>query len=516
MKNKIICILILTLLIAATILPVAGTMNNNSPTIIVESKKCSMTDWWPMFHHDPEHTGYSTCPAPNTDNIAWDKGTGGGYTKTSPAVIDNYVYVGIRESMYCFTTYGSDVWDSPALLNITSSPAVANGKVYAAAEEGLLYCWDATSGTQLWYDWLGNTFNWSSPVVYDNKVYISAIGISGDGLIWCVDANNGDWIWNFPIDYGSSSSPAVVNDRLYIGTPDYLYCLNAIDGQLIWNTALESSISSPTIVSGRVYIGSDDGNLYCLNSATGAILWQYPTYNYIYCTPAVANGYVYFGSYDNSFYCLDISGNHEWDEYIGDSIFSSPAVADGKVYFGSNDDYIYCLDASNGNLIWDYDSGNPVESSPAIVDGDMYILTYDQLYCFGTENDPPELPDITGRANGETGKTYEFTFSAFDPNDDDLYIIVDWGDGSGDEEGPIGSGEECTMSHSWAERGEYIIRAKARDIHEAESDWAEFTFTAPRNKATLTSPLLNQLINLLQRHPNLFPILQKVIEQLGL
>ena len=48
-------------------------------------------DWWPMFRHDPNHTGYSTSTAPNTNNTIWIYTTGGP-VYSSPAVVDGKVY----------------------------------------------------------------------------------------------------------------------------------------------------------------------------------------------------------------------------------------------------------------------------------------------------------------------------------------------------------------------------------------------------------------------------------------
>ena len=68
------------------------------------------------------------------------------------------------------------------------------------------------------------------------------------------------------------------------------------------------------------------------------------------------------------------------------------------------------------------------------------------------------------------------------------------------------SGIEYTKSHSWDEQGSYIIRARARDIYGAESDWAELEVSMPKTKIT-NSPF----ITFLQNHPNLFPLLRQIL-----
>ncbi|GAG79513.1 unnamed protein product, partial [marine sediment metagenome] len=64
---------------------------------------------------------------------------------------------------------------------------------------------------------------------------------------------------------------------------------------------------------------------------------------------------------------------------------------------------------------------------------------------------------------------------------------------------------------TWAEEGTYILKAKAKDVYDEESGWGTLTVTMPRNKA-INTPFLN----FLQSHPNMFPLLQLLIQRLGL
>ena len=51
-------------------------------------------DYWPMFHHDLQHSGYSTSAAPKTNNTIWSYSTNGN-VYSSPAVANGKVYVGL-------------------------------------------------------------------------------------------------------------------------------------------------------------------------------------------------------------------------------------------------------------------------------------------------------------------------------------------------------------------------------------------------------------------------------------
>ena len=92
---------------------------------------------------------------------------------------------------------------------------------------------------------------------------------------------------------------------------------------------------------------------------------------------------------------------------------------------------------------------------------------------FDYGNRPPWKPTIDGPTNGTTGSTYEYKFSTEDPEGDEIYYLIDWGDGStSDWIGPYSSGEEITESHSWDVVGEYEIVAKSKDNY-SESGWSD-------------------------------------------
>jgi hypothetical protein len=272
--------------------------------------------------------------------------------------------------------------------------------------------------------------------------------------------------------------------------------------------------SSPAVYDGKVYFGSGDFKVYCMNAGDGAIIWSYETGNWVDSSPAVSDGKVYIGSYDHKVYCLDASNGKEiWNYTTGGSVDSSPAVSDGKVYIGSFDNKVYCLDASNGNEIWSYTTGDDVRSSPAVSDGKLYIGSLDNLlYCFGDEiiNKAPYAPIIDGPTTGNAGIEYDYIFNSIDPNDDDVYYFINWGDGHFEVwDGPYSSGDDVIISHTYERQGTYTIEAKAKDIHGNESGWTELSITMPRNKPFIFN--FNFIGWLFERFPKAFPILRYIL-----
>ncbi len=141
---------------------------------------------------------------------------------------------------------------------------------------------------------------------------------------------------------------------------------------------------------------------------------------------------------------------------------------------------------------------------------DYFPCSSGPIWSF-TTNFKPSIPEINGPISGSVGTEYTYTFNSVDEDDEDIYYYIKWGDGHVEIwDGPYNSGYDAEIKHIYARQGTFTIETKAKDTHGSESDWGNFTVTIPRNK-TFKTPFLNWL----QSYPNLFPILQKLIKQLG-
>ena len=131
------------------------------------------------------------------------------------------------------------------------------------------------------------------------------------------------------------------------------------------------------------------------------------------------------------------------------------------------------------------------------------------VYSFTTgDNHPPEAPTIDGPANCKPEKPYDFMFNAEDPEGHDVRFHIDWGDGHEEITDYVGSGWDITASHAWSKSGYYTIFAKAEDEHGAKGNESTYTFLVGNSKAVTNNLFLQRLLDR-------FPILQKLIHQLG-
>jgi len=121
------------------------------------------------------------------------------------------------------------------------------------------------------------------------------------------------------------------------------------------------------------------------------------------------------------------------------------------------------------------------------VTDDEGLMDTDTATVTVVDNSAPATPQIDGPSEGKFGTEYTFSFTATDPDGDDVKFIIDWGDDNTEETIFVASGETIEVSHTWESEsrdGEtvdtaYLLKAKAVDTNDAESNWGTMDVTMP-------------------------------------
>lgn len=435
MKKKVIGVLICTLLITL-VLPVTGTVDIGQKNSVVKISTTSMNDidWWPMYHHDLQLTGYTTSIAPNTNKVLWTAGTFDYFwynpQRSSPAIVDDTIYLGVVNPSYTLLIQSnsekrSENYDRLIRNILTNGSEAIEASSQKRWYEAYLFSMNATTGVENWKTRLPDEFYvMGSAAVAEEKVYITATeDISSPfGHLYCLDASNGAILWSFPLNEYWFVSPVVNNGKVYasgwILGENYtrmcrLYCLNAETGVEIFNSSLGfgEPIDAAAIYNNLVYVfvwDEDAGEtyLYCIDALNGTYYWSKNLLgNYLGSSPVIYNDKVYVTSnfYDGNktlacyIWCLNaLTGSVIWDQYIegGTNTWSVPAVAYDRLFITISNElddtgWLYCLDASTSDIFWSkfISSEGVLYSSPAVADGKIYIssLSYftfrGNLYC---------------------------------------------------------------------------------------------------------------------------------------
>lgn len=431
------------------------------------------TEDWPMFRHDPEHTGFSSSGAPidnKTTILRWSNTTDGIIEYSSPAVFGDWLFIGtLSGSVYAFnSTSGHLKWSKGLGGKIESSPAAGNGRVFVGSTNGRVYALNMTTGYVLWNLTIGDEV-YSSPTLANGIVYVA----SYNRTVYALHENGTvKWKNNSTLGGSCKSSPAVAEGKLYIGASDRrVYALDAESGAKDWNsTDLGGQIveSSPAVSNGKIFVGVVNNNiLYALHQANGSIAWPGPTTGHIRSSPAVADGKVFVGAEDGRIYAFDENtGNQVWNFSTGGAVGSSPAVANGAVFVGSANGKIYALNASTGNELWSRQTNGEIWSSPAVANGWVFVGSKNRnVYAFAGNNLPTAdfeyYPSVA-----EVNQTV--TFNASKSYDPDLDPIIeywwDFGDGT-----PPCSTDKHDITHEYRVGGTHFVKLVVTDSYQAKS-----------------------------------------------
>ena len=171
--------------------------------------------------------------------------------------------------------------------------------------------------------------------------------------------------------------------------------------------------------------------------------------------------------------------------YSGESLISESTCVYWKIEGGNwnslnmepvQDNYYHAVIPAqeDGVTVYYYihaeDNSGRIENHP-------YMGSYDPhsfIASDGSNNAPYKPSTPEGPSSGKPGVKYMYTTDTEDPETNEVFYMWDWGDDNFSEWlGPYESGETCTASHIWDEKGTYSIRVKAKDIYGEESDWSD-------------------------------------------
>jgi outer membrane protein assembly factor BamB len=269
----------------------------------------------------------------------WSVDLGRDLHDSSPTVVDGTVFVG---------TAG----DSPATVSGDEDEDEVN-------RAGMVVALDADTGGTRWSfevsDWISTT-----PAVAEGRVYFG----DATGRVRALDASTGEEVWSFDAGSKVLSSPALTDGTLYFGANGRLYALDARTGDPHWTFDLRwpTVKSSPAVAGGTVFVGchggggcrlvpddetcdapDETGSLHAVDADLGAEEWRYDVERDVRSSPAVADGIVYLGCAGGASAVRAADGREAWRVEFGSYVDSSPAVADGRVFVNCSDGKVYAL-----------------------------------------------------------------------------------------------------------------------------------------------------------------------------
>ena len=141
----------------------------------------------------------------------------------------------------------------------------------------------------------------------------------------------------------------------------------------------------------------------------------------------------------------------------------------------------------------------------------LALATLCSLADFTQINAPNKPLRPSGQISGQIGETYEYTTSTIDPNDEPVWYMWQWGEGSTSEWiGPFASGEMANASHTWTRKNVYDIRVKAKDASGEQSTWSEpLSVSMPKARIHIIDHRISEFLErMLLRFPSIVNLMK--------
>ena len=246
-------------------------------------------------------------------------------------------------------------------------PALAVDGVYAAAEDGTVARFEASTGRESWRVNAGNTL--SGGVGSDGTLV--AVG-SLDGEVVALAAHSGEARWRARVSSEVISAPLVTGDLVIVRSADgRIFALDAKDGRRRWlyqRTNPPLSVRSPVgMVADRGYLltGFAGGKLVSIALANGNVRWEATValprgatelerVTDVVGLPVVAEREVCAVAYQGRIGCFDLaSGNPVWSRELSST---AGLALDARYVFVSDDKgAVHALDRAGGATVWKQD-----------------------------------------------------------------------------------------------------------------------------------------------------------------
>ena len=319
-----------------------------------------------------------------------------------------------------------------------------------------------------------------------------------------LDSQTGDEIWSHSVADQPWNAARIadvsgdnINDVL-IGTlynSNYCYFLNGVDGSelvtpILYGEALDGMGAIPDVVadgSWEMVAGGRNGKLTCISGGLAANN-NPPT------KPSIdgpTSGIVSI-IYDFTFVATDPDNNN--------------------ISY-----YVDWNDGTNSGWVGPFATGVTATISHKWIQTSTYNIRAKAKDEYGyegpwsdpftfivSENQPPNAPEINGSTHGKPKVELTYVIKTTDPDDDDVFYYIEWGDGSNTGWiGPYASGEEVSVKHTFSKKGTYTISVRAKDVYNIITNWVTLEVSIPRSR--ISENILTRILS--ERFLRIFNIL---------
>lgn len=271
-------------------------------------------------------------------------------------------------------------------VGVRQGPAVADGRVYAAAVEGGVHAFDLQTGKQVWR--------------YESKLRLSGGPGAGDGLVViggldgeviALDAATGVEKWKAKVPAEVIAAPTIGLGSVFVHSNDgHVTAFDAASGERRWfwvNDVPNLSVRGNDAVvlgPGYVFVGNDDGSVSALSATDGHSLWTVPValpegrseldrMADVDGTPVLEGSTLYATSFKKQTLAIDApSGRPMWSSQYGGA--GRLGIGSDRLIVADPAGSVYALDKNSGASLWQQPVLARRSLTSAVVQGDYAVV----------------------------------------------------------------------------------------------------------------------------------------------
>lgn len=241
--------------------------------------------------------------------------------------------VQITPSVTVNKLWGASLGKGEEQLGVARRPAIADGRVYAAAVEGGVFAFELRGGQSVWR-YASELPLTGGPGAGDGLVVVGSL----EGDVIALDAATGAEKWKSKVASEVLVAPAVGGGMVFVHSNDgRVTALDAGTGERRWFYSADVPAltvrgnGAMTVGPGILFVGNDNGTLTALSMTDGSVVWTTPV--------------------------AQPEGRSELDRMAD---VDGSAVLDNTTLFATSyKNHTVAIDGPSGQLIWDRENGGP-------------------------------------------------------------------------------------------------------------------------------------------------------------
>jgi outer membrane protein assembly factor BamB len=294
--------------------------------------------------------------------------------------------VQITPSVNVTRLWGASLGKGEEHLGVAQRPAIADGRVYAAAVEGGVSAFDLRSGQSVWR-YASELPLTGGPGAGDGLVVVGSL----EGDVVALDAATGAEKWKSKVANEVLVAPAVGGGMVFVHSNDgRVTALDAGTGERRWFYSADVPAltvrgnGAMTVGPGILFVGNDNGTLTALSMTDGGVVWttlvaqpegrsELERMADVDGPALLDNTTLYATSYKNHTVAIDgPSGQLMWDRENGG--LRGLGLSNSAVVVTDPTGKVWGLDKNTGSSLWQQDGLAYRNTSAPAVQGDYAVV----------------------------------------------------------------------------------------------------------------------------------------------